>query len=70
MLYRNIPTNKYNKGNIMQDKKNTEQFSTPKNKVLTEIKYNLALSLALSLNVNLSTNVTINTARVLPYIKK
>lgn len=50
----------------MQDKKNTEQFSTLKNKVLIGIKYNLALSLALSLNVNLSTNVTINTARVLP----
>lgn len=50
----------------MQDKNNSEKKSTSNNKVLTGIKYSLALSLAFSLNVNPSTNVTINTARVLP----
>lgn len=50
----------------MQDIKKTEKNLTPTNKVLTEIKYGLALSVALNLNIALSTNVTINTDRVLP----
>ena len=58
-------TNKYNKDNNMQTKKNSVK-STPFTKLLTGVKYSLTLAIALSVNVELNTNVTINTAGVLP----